>query len=66
MPNCTSKIMRDLREALAIASGKKKPAMVAHFVECSDCGNFVRLASRCSECRARLYGAHGEQSEQKE
>lgn len=50
------KIMEGLREALAVARGERKPARVSQFVECRECLNFVRLADRCSECNARLYG----------
>lgn len=50
------KIMRGLREALSVARGESKPARVSAFVECRDCGNMVRLADYCSECKARLYG----------
>lgn len=50
------KIMRGLREAIAVVRGERKPARVTTFVECRDCGNIVRAAERCSECAARLNG----------
>lgn len=51
-----NKIMRELREALAVVRGEQEPARVTTFVECRDCGNLVRSAARCTECGARIYG----------
>ncbi len=53
------KIMDGLREALAVVRGERKPARVARFMECHDCGNFVRVGKNCPECNARLYDADG-------
>lgn len=60
------KIMQGLREALAFAKGDTTKARVTNFTECRDCGNVVRVAARCSECGARLYGAHSETAHDKE
>ena len=46
-------IMRQLLEALGSAP---RPAKVARFTECRDCGNLVHVAARCELCNARLYG----------